>query len=390
MLKILFITDHYPSKEIPQKCIFIEQQAQALISLGNKVDVLIPRRVENPMHGSTYHIYHNVKIWSLEYSLSVISKFIYQPIKEFEEDLKQIIMQNGYNIVSIHIARDVVKNVAVKVCAANNIKVVVHYHGLNVWGNYYTPHPFYDRYLANKRKKFLKKVDGVVGVSDLVCSTVNSKMPNIKTHRVYNGVDCSLFKPLENKKKDDDNIQITCVANLIPIKGHRYLIEAFKIICDRYASKNFILNIVGIGIEYDNLEKMVESLGLVNKVKFHGYQAYDSVARIMQNSNIFAMPSYFEALGCVYLEAMACKIPVIGCRNQGIEGIITDGETGMLVEPKDVCSLVDKLSILVENRSLRYSIEEAGYNLVKDKFTWHNSAVQLENVYNKILHSKNI
>ena len=96
------------------------------------------------------------------------------------------------------------------------------------------------------------------------------------------------------------------------------------------------------------------------------------------------MPSYYEALGCVYLEAMACKVPVVGCKGQGIEELIVDGKTGMLVNPQDTKNLVEKLTELIENSNLRNSIGEAGYKLVTDKFTWLDSAKYLDKVYNEI------
>lgn len=388
MKRILFISECYPDAELPQNCIFIEQQAKGLISKGNIVDVMVPKHVKKySNNNNSKYTKDNINVTLAEYKLSTLNKFIYFGALNFEAILKINLTKNKYDVVSVHLLPDILKKIVIKVCKQKKIKVILHYHGLNVWQNYFSKHPIYEKYLAQKRKRMLRKADAMIGVSNLVCNEINKKLPNKKTYTVYNGVDTAFFKPSVSVN-ETSKLQITCVANLIPIKGHSYLIQAFKIISDRHPNKELILNIVGRGTELNRLKKMVQDLNLDDKVIFHGYLKYDSVAKIIQSSDIFVMPSYFESLGCVYLEAMACKVPIIACANQGIGEIVEDGKTGMLVLPRDVNSLVTKLAKLIENDRLRAVVGETGYKEVTEQYTWLKSAEKLNQVYDEIMQGR--
>ena len=80
----------------------------------------------------------------------------------------------------------------------------------------------------------------------------------------------------------------------------------------------------------------------------------------MKKCDIYSMPSYKEGFGVVYIEAMSFGKPVIGVRGEGINDIIEDGVNGMLVEPKDVYSLMDKLEKLIVSKELRENIGKRG------------------------------
>jgi glycosyltransferase involved in cell wall biosynthesis len=119
-----------------------------------------------------------------------------------------------------------------------------------------------------------------------------------------------------------------------------------------------------------------------------GFIEYEVVAKIMRTCNVFVMPSYYEALGCVYLEAMACKLPVIGCKYQGIDEIITDGLNGLLVEPHSTRQIFEKLNYLFEHPQKAEEIALQGYHTILNGFTWRDSAKELQEVYTTILKIK--
>src|SRR5208282_1739018 len=75
---------------------------------------------------------------------------------------------------------------------------------------------------------------------------------------------------------------------------------------------------------------LASKLGLGQRVQFLGRQSRAAVADAMRACSVFVLPSRFEGLGCVYLEAMACGKPVIACRGQGIEEIVEHGKNGWL------------------------------------------------------------
>ena len=113
-------------------------------------------------------------------------------------------------------------------------------------------------------------------------------------------------------------------GNLIPIKGHDLLLRAFAAIQDRLPaiSAALSLEIIGDGPERARLEQLAQELGIAAKVHFLGRQSRRAVADAMRRATVFALPSRYEGLGCVYLEAMSAGKPVIACQGQGIEEVI--------------------------------------------------------------------
>jgi len=193
---------------------------------------------------------------------------------------------------------------------------------------------------------------------------------------IYNGVDTGLFSP--GVESDLPKIVLS-VGNLIPIKGHALLLRAFAQISA--AARDWTLEIIGDGPERGNLGALARSLGISNRVKFHGRQSRSKVADAMERCAIFALPSAYEGLGCVYLEAMSCAKPVIGCYGQGIDEIIEHGETGMLVPPNDELYLRDVMLALVQNEELRKKIGTVARKAILGNYTLSHQARKLAEVY---------
>jgi glycosyltransferase involved in cell wall biosynthesis len=86
-------------------------------------------------------------------------------------------------------------------------------------------------------------------------------------------------------------------------------------------------------------------------------------------------------LGCVYLEAMACAKPVIGCAGQGIDEIIRDGHNGMLIPPSDEIALADRLLALLQDVALRQRLGSVARQTVLQSHTLHHQAGRLAEIY---------
>lgn len=92
-----------------------------------------------------------------------------------------------------------------------------------------------------------------------------------------------------------------------------------------------------------------------------------------------------EEFGVVYLEAMAHGEPVIACRGEGIEDVVSNRETGLLVEPKDLGSLVKALDFLISHPQEAQAIGEWAKELVLQEYTWEKSAQKIIKVYQEVL-----
>jgi glycosyltransferase involved in cell wall biosynthesis len=197
-----------------------------------------------------------------------------------------------------------------------------------------------------------------------------------RTVVVYNGVDTELFSPAE---ADDDAMRILSVGGLIPSKGHDQLLRAFASIHQRFP--DCICEIIGDGPERGRLERLAGALGLASKVRFRGRLPRREVAAAMRECVLFVLPSCYEALGCVYLEAMASAKATIGCRGQGVDEIIRDGENGCLIDANELSQLSDTLQNLLEDSARRLRIGKAARETVRSGFTLAQQALSLRQVY---------
>jgi len=198
-----------------------------------------------------------------------------------------------------------------------------------------------------------------------------------RTSVVYNGVDPELFSPIRESPPGD--AIILSIGNLIPIKGHESLIRA---VATRTAQfPDLTLEIIGDGPERSHLQALAQQLQIGERVRFLGRQSRHQVAAALRRCTLFALPSRYEALGCVYLEAMASGKPVIACQGQGIEEIIWHGQNGWLVRVNDVEELAVALTTLLSSPSLRTSIADHARETVVDRFTLSHQADHLRRIY---------
>jgi glycosyltransferase involved in cell wall biosynthesis len=105
----------------------------------------------------------------------------------------------------------------------------------------------------------------------------------------------------------------------------------------------------------------------------------------MRNCSVFVLPSRFEGLGCVYLEAMACGKPAIGCYGQGIEEIIQDGVNGALTPVDGLDQLTQKLRTLLSDADLRERMGVAARQTILDRLTLSHQAQSLMKVYEQVV-----
>jgi glycosyltransferase involved in cell wall biosynthesis len=105
----------------------------------------------------------------------------------------------------------------------------------------------------------------------------------------------------------------------------------------------------------------------------------------MRECAVFALPSWYEGFGCVYLEAMSAESPAIACRGQGIEEIIRHRENGWLIEPKNLNRLTTALHELLSDRPLRENLGRNGRQTVLQGHTLAHQTTQLLSIYRESL-----
>jgi glycosyltransferase involved in cell wall biosynthesis len=198
-----------------------------------------------------------------------------------------------------------------------------------------------------------------------------------RTSVVYNGVDTELFSP--GQEPASTAPVILSVGNLIPIKGQDLIIRAVASLTSEFPAIS--LEIIGEGPERSRLENLASTLGIAERVRFFGRQSRQEVAAAMRRCTVFALPSRYEGLGCVYLEAMSTGKPVIGCRGQGIAEIVQQGSNGFLVGPDNDKELNLALAMLLRDENRRRNLGGAARDTIVERYTLSQQAENLARIY---------
>jgi glycosyltransferase involved in cell wall biosynthesis len=200
-----------------------------------------------------------------------------------------------------------------------------------------------------KAKLALNNADMILPVTQVLKQSIEDFGIKGRFRIVPNAVDTKLFK-LEASNQipsDPDSIKrILIVAEQLPVKGIPNALEALKQIEQKRA--DFFVNIFGDGEYRSDYENLAKTYGLENYVKFHGVQPKTTIARYMQESDFFVLPSWYENLPCVLIEALSCGLPVIASRVGGIPTLISKS-TGILVEPGNVTELAGAIELMLDN-----------------------------------------
>ncbi len=172
------------------------------------------------------------------------------------------------------------------------------------------------------------------------------------------------------------------VGRMSPGKGHEEFLKAAQKIAAT-SEMNFRFLIIG-GASYGESDYELKIKGLVeldldSVVQLTGF--LKDIPRIMSVLDILAFPSHEESFGLTSTEAMAMKLPVVASGNAGVLDIVVDGETGILVPPKDYQALADGIMKLASDPSLRKKFGEAGRKRVEEMFSIQAVVEKLENFY---------
>ena len=232
---------------------------------------------------------------------------------------------------------------------------IIQHHGLDVYQmrhfNFFQ-RIFYDVYFHPKSVKILNELDLVVGVSNKVLESLK-KSKNYLPKRelvVYNGVDKSKFYKLTTNQNKNKFV-IGCIGNFWITKGQKVLINALDILLNNHFD-NIEIKFVGKGKNLNYIKNYVKDLKLDNYINFIEYIEHQNLNQFYNSIDIFVLPSYYEALGCVYMEAWSTETPFIGIENQGISELLNEKQkVKMLSKEKDAADLSEKILFFYNNRS---------------------------------------
>ena len=231
-------------------------------------------------------------------------------------------------------------------------------------------------------------------------SDYNSEMmgrlgvPEERRTVVINGTTPDLFYP-----SDDQNLKsemglkekkiILTVTRIIHRKGVDLVIEAVNKLKDDIPDIFYV--VVGDGPESEYCKKLVKKLNLDDYVHFTGKIPYEELNPFYNMCDLFVMvprsdETEVEGFGIVYLEANACKKPVVGSNSAGIPSAILHKKTGLLVEEENVDELANALHKIITDQDYAQKLGEEGFSRVLECANWDYVSKKLYSEMNKQLH----
>ena len=252
-------------------------------------------------------------------------------------------------------------------------------------------------------KSAYESADAIIAVSDGMRSDVLRAYPDVdptKVVTIRNGVDIEKFAPNFDphvKEKITNKYGITgryaiFVGRITRQKGLAHLLRAWQSVSPEYG---LVLaagspDEPGIGAE---VEQLINDLQRSRKNVWwiKDMAPHDELTSLLTGADLFVCPSIYEPLGIVNLEAMGCETAVLGSRVGGIPEVVSDDQTGRLVDydasnPKTFESnLSAQINDLMANQDLLQKMGKAGRIRAKEHFDWDAIAVQTIELYRKVL-----
>ncbi|ALO36465.1 hypothetical protein CMT41_18240 [Colwellia sp. MT41] len=176
---------------------------------------------------------------------------------------------------------------------------------------------------------------------------------NKKNVLIRNGINIDEFHHLRNHQEDNEHqVRFIHVARLDPVKNQVGLLKAFAILVQRkkLTVNDIYLTVVGDGNEMQALIVLAEGLGISSLIEFTG--ARSNIAELLSNSDVFVLSSIAEGIPMTVLEAMASSLPVISTNVGGLAELVTDDETGYLVEKQNAEALSSAMEKYINNSKL--------------------------------------
>ncbi len=257
------------------------------------------------------------------------------------------------------------------------IPVVLHHHGAE-----------FEPWYAGRSPRVRRMIDSALAEADLnivlsrrLVSGITSKAPAARVEPLYNAVDVPPVNPYTDLRRG-----VLFLGRLGRRKGTYDLLEAIRRIdADIPADIRFYL--CGDG-EVDQVRAAVDDMGISHRIAHIGWTDGQLKETILADTMINVLPSYHEGLPMTILETMARGIPNISTPVASIPEVITDGLTGLLVEPGDVEALAGALRRLTGDATLRRSISDASHALILRQFSLPAAIDTLSGIYRRLKPAK--
>jgi glycosyltransferase involved in cell wall biosynthesis len=386
--------------------IYVLNIARELSKRNVKVDIFT-RRIDFQQPDVVW-LNDNIRIINIEAGpLQCIPKEELLPfVKEFSENIINFIRSGNCKYGLIHAnffdsgyAACIIKNLL-------NIPFVITFHALGIIRKLYQKdNDLFPSERINIEKRTIDQADRII-----------AECPQDKDDLIYKynadpkkiciipcGFDTSELIPVPKDRAKSklgialDTPMLLSLGRIVSRKGIENILKAFhRYLVTEPVKKPFMLIVGGKSQNANDLSDpeicrlyyVAKRLGILDRVKFFGRAERFLLKYLYSAADIFITTPWYEPFGITPIEAMACKVPVIGSRVGGLKYTILDRRTGFLVPPEDPETLAYKINILLKDDQLRKYFGKNGFQRVNAHFTWEQVTDRLYDVYYKVIQTQ--
>ncbi len=298
------------------------------------------------------------------------------------KDLSKLLKNYKFDVVHTHLSHDLWSLVPAMKLASSDAKL------------------FLTKHMASGVKKtdplhrFLyARLQGTFAISNYIKTSVLNTVPVSEStvHVIPPGIsledyDASRYVKSEVRRELDvgeNAVVVGMVGRITPGKGHEEFFRAGRMLIES-SEREFLFLVIGTASYGEEsfgvkMKALVDELDMSGVVRFTGYRK--DIPRVLSALDIFAFPSHEESFGLALIEAMAMNLPVVASGNAGVLDIVVEGETGLLVPPKDHVALADGMLKLASDPKACLEFGNAGRGRVEKLFSAKTLINNLENYY---------
>lgn len=402
-LKVLFLTSSYPRSREDTASIFLRYLAEELCERGNDIHVLVPADGESntSVEGRvTVHRFQYLPapFQKLFYGSGVLPNLKRSPLlwvqvpfflMAMTYSMLRLVRRERFDLIHAHwlLPQGLIGLLAKYIC---KLPLITTAHGADAFA-------FRTKISKALKRLVVEKGDvwtaNTVTTAEAILQSPNEPKPRI----IPMGVDIQIFSSGKSmtlrRELAENEFLILFVGRLVEKKGCHYLIEAFSLLPPPIQARTRLW-IVGDGDQKIALERSANKASIQDRVRFWGTVSNQRLPDFYAASNLFVAPSIeagsgdTEGLGVVLLEAFAAQASTIATRVGGIGSVITDGVTGLLVEPRDAIALAAAIERLLTDTRLRARLAENAFAKVNEWYSWKKIALDFESVYREVPRSR--
>ena len=243
------------------------------------------------------------------------------------------------------------------------------------------------RLMATLRYKPFQKI---IAISEAIAEVLRDH--DVEDERIAvirSAVDAAAFARAPDRESfrqefhiEEGAFTIAAAGQLIPRKGHRYLLQAVAGLVLKHPQIKLV--IFGDGYLNNQLRAQAASLGLGGVVQFAGFR--DDLDDFIACFDLFAHPALAEGLGVAALKAAAAGVPVVGFDSGGLSEAVEHTKTGLLVPKEDVDELQDAIATMIEDDQMRLRMSNAGQERMQKEFSIATMVDKHIALYESVLH----